>query len=147
MHPRVNLPEQIEPSAHYSFRTDLKVNGWAWVAVATSFIGEVLLLPVHPDWPAVVRAAIALVPLAASLLWARSFVSWTRGMDQLQRRVTISASLFAAAATLFVVGTVHLLRLGGVYQGRFEVTAAYVLIWVLTCCYLVGRRIFNRQFR
>jgi len=85
MNSKPNLPEEIEPGRDYSFRTDLRVNAWSWVAVLTSFAGEVLLLPHHKDWPVVLRAVIALVPLMASLLWVRSIARWMHGMDELHR--------------------------------------------------------------
>ncbi len=52
----------------------MKVNGWSWVAVATSFAGEVLLLPHHKEWPVALRAVIAMAPLVAILLWIRSVI-------------------------------------------------------------------------
>src|SRR3954469_11786029 len=106
MNKRTSLPEEVEPgSGHYSFRTDLKVNGWSWAAVFTSFVGEVLLLPSHKDWPTALRAVIAMAPLIASLLWVRSVMQFMRGMDELHRRITMAAGAFAALTTLFIVAT------------------------------------------
>ena len=93
MNSKPNLPEEIEPGSHYSFRTDMKVNAWSWVAVLTSFAGEVLLLPHHKDWPVASRAVIALVPLMASLLWVRSIARWMHGMDELR---VVDASVMPA---------------------------------------------------
>src|SRR5881394_4640334 len=88
------VPHEVEPgSGHYSFHTDLKVNGWSWIAVLTSFAGEVLLLPKHVEWPTALRAMIALAPLIASLLWVRSILRWVRHMDELQHRITTAASV------------------------------------------------------
>src|SRR5258705_12034561 len=96
MNSKPTLPGEVEPgSGHYSFRTDMKVNGWSWAAVLTSFAGEVFLLPHHKDWPAALRTAVALVPLVASLFWVRRVMHWVAGLDELQRPITTSASIFA----------------------------------------------------
>lgn len=148
MNDNLSLPEAVEPgTGHYSFRTDLRVNGWSWAAVLTSFAGEVFLLPRHPEWPTAVRAVIALVPLVASLLWVRSIMQWMRGMDELQRRITMAATVFAVVTTLFVVAGWHLMVIAGVFPGRFQLTAGFVIIWLVVCLYLLGRRLFNRRYQ
>src|SRR5437868_3185497 len=119
MNSKPALPEAVEPgSGHYSFRTDMRVNGWSWAAVLASFVGEVLLLPRYPDWPTALRAVIALAPLIAGLLWARSVWRWMGRMDELHCRITTAAAVFATATTLFVVAASHLLVIGGVLPGR-----------------------------
>lgn len=141
------IPQEIEPgSAHYSLRAEIKVNGWSWVAVLTSFAGEVLLLPKHPEWPTALRTAVALIPLVASLLRVRSLMRWVRGMDELQRRITTAASLFATATTLVVIGALHPLTVAGVFPQRFQATAGFVVIWLVVCFYLLGRGIFSRRY-
>ena len=148
MNIKPNLPEEIEPGAlHYSFRTDMKVNGWSWVAVLTSFVGEVFWLPHHKDWPVAARAVIALVPLLASLLWVRSVLQWTRGMDELHRRITQAAAVFATVATLFIVTASHFLAIAGVFPPRFQATAGFVVIWLVVCFYILGHNIFNRRYQ
>jgi len=148
MNNRPTLPQEVEPgSGHYSFRTDLRVNGWSWAAVLTSFIGEVLLLPHYKEWPTVMRLVVALVPLMASLLWVRSVMHWMRQMDELQRRITMGASVFSTVATLFVVAASHLLVVAGVIPVRFQATAGFVIIWLVVCFYLLGRGIFNRRYQ
>jgi hypothetical protein len=148
MNNKPTLPEEVEPgSGHYFFRTDMKVNGWSWVAVLTSFAGEVFLLPHHKDWPTALRAVVALVPLMASLLWVRSVLQWMRGMDELQRRITTAASVFAAVTTLFVIAASHLLVVAGVLPVRFQATAGFIIIWLVVCFYLLGRGIFNRRYQ
>ena len=148
MNSKPTLPQEVEPgSGHYSFRTDIRVNGWSWAAVLTSFVGEVLLLPHHKDWPTALRAVVALVPLIASLLWVRSVMRWVRGMDELQRRITTAASVFASVTTLFVIAASHLLVVAGVIPVRFQATAGFVIIWLVVCFYLLGRGIFNRRYQ
>jgi len=148
MNCKPNLPQEVEPgSGQYSIRTDIRVNGWSWAAVLTSFVGEVLLLPHHKDWPTALRAVVALVPLIASLLWVRSVMQWVRKMDELQRRITTAASVFASVTTLFVIAASHLLVVAGVFPVRFQATAGFVIIWLVVCFYLLGRGIFNRRYQ
>lgn len=125
----------------------MKVNGWLWVAVLTSFAGEVLLLPHHKDWPVALRAVVALAPLVACLLWVRSVAQWMRGMDELQHRITTASLAFAMATTLFVIAASHLLVVAGVLPIRFQATAGFVVIWLVVCFYIVGRAIFNRRYQ
>ena len=117
------------------------------MAVLTSFVGEVLLLPHHKDWLTALRTVIALVPLVASLLWVRSVMQWMRGMDELQRRITTAASVFATVTTLFVIAASHLLVVAGVFPVRFQATAGFIIIWLVVCFYLLGRGIFNRRYQ
>ncbi|HKW30444.1 MAG TPA: hypothetical protein VJT54_13990 [Verrucomicrobiae bacterium] len=142
-----NLPEELAPGKYYSFRAEMKVNGWCWVAVLTSFAGECWLLPHHKDWPVMLRTIVALVPLVASLLWVRSVVEWIRGMDELHRRITLAACLFATIATLFVVAALHLLVVAGVFSAKFQATAGFVVIWLVVCFYILGQAIFNRRYK
>jgi uncharacterized protein YacL len=147
MNNKPNIPEELAPGKYYSFRTEIKVNGWCWVAVLTSFVNDVFLLPHHKDWPVALRAVIALIPLVASLLWVRSVAGWIRGMDELNRRITLAACLFATIATLFVVTTLHLLVVAGVFSAKFQVTAGFVIIWLVVCFYILGQSIFNRRYK
>jgi hypothetical protein len=147
MNTKPNIPEEIAPGKDYSFWTDMKVNGWCWVATVTAFVNEVFFLPHHKDWPVVIRAVIALVPLVASLLWMWSVAGWIRGMDELHRRITLASCLFATIATLFVVTALHLLVVAGVFSGKFQATAGFVIIWLVVCFYILGHSIFNRHYK
>lgn len=105
------------------------------------------MLPHHKDWPVALRLAIALVPLLASLLWAHSIARWMRGMDELHRRITQAAALFATVATLLVVAASHLLVVAGVLPGHFQASASFVIIWLVVGFYILGRNIFNRRYQ
>ena len=147
MNNKPNIPEELAPGKHYSFQTEIKVNGWCWVAVLTSFVGECWLLPHHQDWPVASRTVVALVPLAAGLLWVWTVTRWVRGMDELHRRITMAACLFAAVATLFVVTTLHLLTIAGVLPAKFQASAGFVIIWLVVCFYILGQAVFNRRYK
>ena len=68
-------------------------------------------------------------------------------MDELQRRITTAASVFASVTTLFVLAASHLLVVAGVIPVRFQATAGFVIIWLVVCFYLLGRGIFNRRYQ
>jgi hypothetical protein len=148
MHTKPAIPENVEPgSGHYSFATDLRVNGWAAVAALTSFAGEVLLPPRHESWPTFLHLSVALIPLVAGLLWVRSITRWLRGMDELHRRITTAAAVFATATTLFAIAGCHALALARVIPATFQASAGFVIIWLVLCFYLIGRRVFNRSYQ
>ena len=79
-------------------------NAWLGVAVAVYLINLVLLKR-NPDWSPATRGLVALMPLVPGLLYARSWMRFVRGLDELQRRIQIEAFLFAALGTV-VLGTV-----------------------------------------
>src|SRR5271165_6337412 len=107
------FPESVRPGKHYSFYADLKLNAWAFVAVAVAFVARPLLHQ-HPDWALLLRSAVALTPLLPSLLYVRSIARWIGRMDELQRRIQLEACLFATTATVFIVTALSLLEGGGV---------------------------------
>jgi hypothetical protein len=147
MNNKPNIPEELVTWKYYSFRTDVKVNGWCWVALLTSFVNEAFLLPPHKDWPIAMRAVIALIPLVACLLWVRSVARWIRGMDELHRNITLVACLFAAIATLFVVTALHLLVVAGVFSANLIASSSYVSIGLVACLYGLGHFLFNRRYK
>jgi len=104
MNNRPNLPEEIgfgKLTLWSSWRGSMKA-GAAWMFVVyLSDIPGAWLLDHHQDWPLILRILIALVPLAASLLYVRGIAQWIRGMDELHRRVTLAAFLFGT--TLYLV--------------------------------------------
>src|ERR1017187_1050626 len=104
-----------------SFRTDMKVNGWLFVAALTNFASIMLLHSNTPrifhlqekDWPVVIRTIVELLPMFISLLWIRDVARWIRGMDELHRRIMLESCLFAAVGTLiFVTAWVRLDKTG-----------------------------------
>ena len=115
MNNKPNLPEEIMFGPSYSLRANLKANTWAFVAMLLSWAGD-LLLSLPWDWTVAERAIIALVPLLVGLLWVRDFVRWVRGMDEMHRRLSVEACLFAISVTLFVVTAWHILDKTGAFQ-------------------------------
>ena len=134
----------------YSFRTDLKVNGWGYLSMALSFASDALL-PHHKEWHVAVRAIIALSPMIPALLWGRVFARWIRGMDELQRRITVEVCLFATTATLFLFAALRPLVKAGIFQPLentgLDLHTWWGTSWLLVCFYILGSRILHRRFK
>jgi hypothetical protein len=142
------FPETVRPGKHYSFRADVKLNAWAFVAVLVAFVARWLLQHNH-DWGAALQSVLALSPLLPSLLYLRSIARWIGGMDELQRRIQLEACLFATTATVFVTTALSLLGTTSVHQSArlqhglgWEGTFAAVIVF-----YVLGNMIVNRRYR
>jgi len=148
MNNQPSLPEELMFGPEFSLRANLRVNSWAFVAMLLSLAGD-LLLERYGDWNAIQRAVIAIVPLAVSLLWVRSFVRWVRGMDEMHRRLTFDACLFATVVTLFVVTAWHLLDQTGIFPAKVNAhfhTASFPISLVLAF-YFVGYARISRRYK
>ena len=143
------LPESVQPGKHYSFRADLKLNTWAFVALLVSAIARWLLRH-HPEWGALLQSAVALSPLIPSLFYVRSIVRWIGGMDELQRRIQLEAALFATIGTVLITTAIGLLEGNGLLfsSGRLQ----HGLGWegtfaVIIFLYVLGNIVVNRRYR
>ena len=142
------FPEAVRPGRHYSFRADLKLNAWAFVAVAVAWVARWLSQHDH-DWGVLLQSAVAMTPLLPSLLYVRSVARWIGGMDELQRRIQLEACLFATTGTVFIVTALSLLSGAGVLQ---TLRLQHGLGWegtfgAIILLYVLGNAIFNRQYR
>jgi len=142
------FPEAVRPGHHYSFQADLRLNAWAFVAVAVAFLARWLLRH-HHDWSTLLQAIVAVTPLLPSLLYVRSIARWIGGMDELQRRIQLEACLFATTGTVFIATALGLLESAGVLNSTrlqhglgWEGTFATVLFF-----YVLGNATCNRRFR
>jgi len=132
MNNKPNIPEETGLVTlnfrKFSFRTDMKVNGWLFVAALTNFASIMLLHSNTPrifhlqekDWPVLIQAIIELLPMFISLLWIRDVARWIRGMDELHRRIMLEACLFAVIGTLFFVTTWNHLDKTGILKAIFQ---------------------------
>ena len=149
-----NVPDELDLVfgwKDYSFRKDLRVNGWGYVAMALSFAGDVLL-PRHKDWPVALRAIIALAPIVPALLWGRVFARWIRGMDELHRRTTVEVCLFATTATLFFFTALRPLVNADIFQPLEKMVGLdlhtwWGTSWLLVCFYILGSKILHRRYQ
>jgi hypothetical protein len=143
------FPEAVaRPGRYDSFRSDLKLNAWAFVAVAVAASAR-WLLQHHHEWGRIMQVAVALVPLLPSLLYVQSIARWIGGMDELQRRIQLEACLFATTGTVFVATALSLLEGAGIvlsarlqhglgWEGTF---GAIILL------YIIANIIVNRRYR
>ncbi len=142
------FPEAVRPGGSYSFAREIKLNAWAFVAVAVAAFAR-WLLQHHHEWSGPVQAAIALAPLVPSLFYVRSIARWMEGMDELQRRIQLEACLMASLATVFLTTGLSLLEGAGVLlSARLQ----HGLGWegtfgVLVVFYLVANVLVNRRYR
>lgn len=97
-----NLIENYQPcSGSYSWKKDLRLN--AWLFVATAFYCFILwLVHNHAGWSPLTRGLLSLTPLLPAMLYVRSWIQVIRGMDELQRRIQLEAFLFAAIGTVIL---------------------------------------------
>jgi len=163
MNNKPNDPEELFHPRKYCLWTDVKVNFWllfAMVAGATNiflFHSRLAWRANYQTWPVGLRATIELVPLLAALLWVRSMARWMRGMDELNRRITLEAWLFAAAATLWVFSLWPLLDGAGVSAVVLKATNFHLevldklnlplTLGMLSAFYILGHFIINRRYK
>ena len=163
MNNKPNDPEELFHPKKYCLWTDVKVNYWLFFAVGAGATNMFLFhcrLPLQENyltWPVWLRAVIELVPLFAALLWTRHMARWMRGMDELQRRITLEAWLFGAAATLALLSLWPLLDGAGVSAAilkatKFHLEALDKPNFPLTLCllcvfYVLGHFILNRRYK
>ena len=153
MNNKPNLPGEVDPrTKDFSIRAQWRVNHWAFAVILLSAAGDLL---VHcqkdsNDWPVALRILIALCPLLSALLYVRSLGRWLRGMDELDREITLKVCLFAISATLYLNMALHPLSEWGIIRCEW-----WLLHWhswwlqavPITCFYLLGTMIFNRRYK
>jgi hypothetical protein len=142
-----NTMESVVPlSGQYSFKKDLRLSFWFFVA-ATNFMVITYLLRHHPEWGLSLKAILSLSPLAPCLLFARSWLRFIRGLDELQRRIQLEVWLLAALGTILVETIISVLNANeiGVLNnhdlGLGGTMALMVILWFL------GTVISNRRYR
>ena len=160
MNNKPNLPEEIgfgKMSHWSSWRGSLNKGGAAWMFVVylTDIPGN-WLIKHHQDWPLAVRLMIALLPLAASLLYVRGMVKWIRGMDELHRRLTLGSLLFGTTLYLvFNAGWPLLVRAGvfsvlNLTRWHLDQMPFYNCTFTICLTYLFsgfGYALFNRRYK
>jgi hypothetical protein len=158
MNNKPNLPDEIWlGKKEYSAWTDWKVNGWLFMATIISGLSDIMFPHEVKQWPIAVRTLVALLPFLALLLWMRSLTRWIRGMDELHRRITLAATLFSVGTTFFFVVLWHRLERAGVFQtipttGKYsdaswDIGTIGHIFLLMTFCYFLGYRIFNRRYQ
>ena len=155
MNNKPNIPDEIflGGSKVYSWRTDLRVNGWLMLAVLVSGASDFFFTNQVKQLEVAWRTLIALAPFFAILLWVRSLAQWIRGMDELHRRITLAAVLFAVSATFFFILLWHRLDVAGFFEaicpGRksWDINTVGHVFLLMTLFYILGHTIFNRRYK
>jgi hypothetical protein len=142
-----NTMESVMPfSGQYSFKKDLRLSGWFIFAAATLVVIEYLLRH-HPEWSLSWKVILSLSPLVPCLLYARSWLRFIRGLDEMQRRIQVEVWLFAAMGTVLVETIISVLNAKGVGVlsnhglGMGGTMVSMVVLWIL------GTVISNRRYR
>jgi hypothetical protein len=154
---KVNVPGDIFlGEQEYSWRMDWRVNGWLFLATIISALSDIIFVSRVSQWPLGWRVGIVLAQFLLIALWARNLTLWIRGMDELHRRITTSAVLFAIGATFFVSLLWHRLDAAGLFNalfsepksgGSWDICTVGHLFLLLTIFYFAGQRIFNRRYQ
>jgi hypothetical protein len=147
-----NLPEDVP----YSWRASVRAGGgWMMLAFLTDLPG-LYLIGHYKEWPLTLRTVMALIPLIATLLYARSTARWVRGMDELHRRLALEAFLFSTVAYLFLTAAWFLLKQAGVWGVIAQRTGLHLegmsfancttIICLTYVFFGVGYSIFKRRY-
>jgi hypothetical protein len=157
MKTKLNSPDEIMlGQTDYSWRSDWKVNGWLMAATLISGFSDIVFAHAVKQWPLGFRIGIVLVQFGAVALWVRSLKHWISGMDEMQRRITTSAVLFATGLTFFFVMLWHRLEVAGLFDaifykpkagGSWDICTLGHSFLLLTLFYIVGYSTFNRRYK
>jgi len=157
MNNKPNIPGEIFlGEKEYSWRADWKVNGWLMVATLISAFADIVFAHIVKQWPLGWRVGIVLVEFLALALWARSLGCWIRGMDEMHRRITVSAVLFSISATFFTLMLWHRLDSAGLFNaifstpkggGSWDICTISHGFLLLTLFYFAGHALFNRRYK
>jgi len=145
---KTSLPEALQCGKGYSFKTDMKVNAWAFVALLLALTAS-WMLQHHPAWPLPLRSAVTLLPLFPCLLYARSIWRWIHSLDELQRRIQVEAVLFAMTGAVFFSTAISLLGGIGVLQSTsLEHGLGFLRTFaVILFLYVVSATTLSRRYR
>jgi hypothetical protein len=165
---RPNMPEEVVfGSKQFSLRRDLRVNHWLLLAIlfgaANCFLFHSNVFPGHlreiyQGWPVFLRLLIEFLPLFAGLLWIWSLARWLRGMDELGRRITLEAWLFASVLTIGFLSFWPLLDAAGLSTSILQTTRSVhldaldrpilpVTLGMMWFFHLLGHLFFSRRYK
>src|ERR1035437_1222289 len=152
-----NNPDQlILVDKEFSWRVAWNTNRWLFLAFVISTMCDVIFPDVVKHWSVGSRVAVVLAEFLAVLLAVYDVARWVRGMDELQRRITLAALFFAVSASFFFFLLWLRLDRAGFFNavfgpplinngwGIYSVGHAYVL---LSFFYGVGFLIFKRRYK
>jgi uncharacterized membrane protein len=145
---KISLPEALHCGKGYSFKTDMKVNAWAFVALFLAL--QALWLKQHnAAWPDAVRSVVALCPLLPCLFYVRSLSRWNHSLDELQCRIQMEAALFAITGALFLatalseLGSIGILKSTSWAHGLGFLRTFAVILFL----YVLRATVLSRRYR
>ena len=157
MNTKPNVPGEIFlGEREYSWRADWKVNGWLFVATLISAFADIIFPHIVKQWPLGWRTGIVVAEFFAIALWAQSLVRWIRGMDEMHRRITVSAVLFSISATFFTLMLWHRLDKAGFFNAflpesktgvGWDICTVGHGFLLLTLFYFFSFSRFNRRYK
>ena len=94
--------ELIMFDKQFSWRTAWNVCRWWFVAFVISAVFDLIFPDVKKQLPLGWRVTIVFAEFLAILLFVFDAVKFIRGMDELQRRITLAALFFSVSASFFL---------------------------------------------
>lgn len=123
---KLNHPEDIGISAKACFRDSFKA-GAAWMMlVYITDIPGLYLLSKHPDWPVALRCCVTLLPLLFAFKYVSSIAQWMRGMDEMQRKLSLESFAFAMVVYLFLTTAWFLFGHAGLWNAIADGTKVHL---------------------
>lgn len=102
MNNKPNIPDElIMFDKQFSCRTAWSVCRWWFLAFIISTVCDIIVPHVVDQWPLGWRVTIVFAEFLAVLLFLFDAARWIRGMDELQRRITLAALSFAVSTSFF----------------------------------------------
>lgn len=140
-----------DTSPHSGRETKLKYGLLAtvWLFVTTvTYLVTLFLVRDNPDWAAVLRVGLALLPLLPGMLYLRKLWGSFQSLDEMQRRIQLEAWGFAMAGTVVVTTAFNVLNAQGLgfekYPHGLEIGGVYMTMFILWCA---GTGISNARYR
>ena len=104
MNTKPNNPDElILIDRQFSFRTAWNVCRWLFLALIISVLCDWIFPKEVRHWRFAWRLAEVLAKYGSLVCWSFDVRKWLRGMDELQRRITLASFLFSACTSLFTL--------------------------------------------
>jgi hypothetical protein len=151
-----NPDELILIDRQFSFRTTWSVCRWWFIAFIISMLCDVIFANEKKQWPLPGRVIIVVVEFLALLFFMLDVARWIRGTDELQRRITLAALLFAVSASFFSFlfwlrlereGFFNAIFGAPIWNNTWGISSVAHACALLSTFYGVGYLIFKRRYK
>jgi hypothetical protein len=157
MNSKSHIPDElIMFNRQFSLRVAWSVCRWWFLAFLISTLFDVVFWQEVKQWTLGWQVMIIFGEFFAILLFIFDVVKWVRGMDELQRRITLAAFLFSVSASfIFFLLWLRLERAGffnaifgpPVINGTWGISSLAHACTLLGGFYGVGFLIFKRRYK